>query len=64
MANEIEGIERFRFASGAEQLAGAGDPNGVVTSPIGSIYQQTDTAALWQNSDGATAWVAVGSMCQ
>lgn len=37
-------------------IVGTGDPNGLASAPIGSPFFQTDTAALWLNTDGATAW--------
>lgn len=40
-----------------EVYAGAAvDPNGVITSPIGSLYLSNNPAALWQNQDGGTVW--------
>lgn len=47
-------------------LAGSGTPEGVVTAPIGSIYQRTNggtgTAAyIKETGAGNTGWVALGS---
>jgi hypothetical protein len=39
----------------------AADPNGSVTEPKGSLLLRTDTATLYQNTDGATAWSAFGN---
>lgn len=33
-----------------------GDPNGVVSANKGSLILDFTTPALWQNTDGATAW--------
>jgi hypothetical protein len=38
----------------------AGNPNGSVTAAEGSLILDSSTPALWQNVDGATAWVKVG----
>lgn len=40
---------------------GDADPNGVVTARLGSIYIRTDVAFVYQNTDGATAWIAMGT---
>ena len=39
-----------------------GDPNGVITAPLGSLAMDNSGAGpnLYQNSDGATTWVLVG----
>ena len=36
-----------------------GNPNTVITAPKGSIAQDKTTPAVWQNTDGATAWAMV-----
>lgn len=43
--------DRFEVYSG--DLA---DPNGVLTSPLGSLYISNNPPALWQNQDGAGDW--------
>lgn len=40
---------------------GGGDPNGSVTATKGSIFYDNSTPALYQNTDGATAWTQVGA---
>lgn len=37
------------------------NPDGVLSAAQGSLAIRSDTAALYQNTDGATAWSAVGS---
>lgn len=44
---------------GPQILATDGDPNGVVTAPVGTIALDFTTPALWQNTDGGTTWVSV-----
>jgi hypothetical protein len=34
-----------------------GDPNATVTAVLGSVLMDTLTPAIWQNTDGVTAWV-------
>lgn len=43
-------------ASGPTLKSGTGSPNGSVTAPKGSVYLRTDTAEVYQNADGSTAW--------
>lgn len=45
-------------------IPGTGDPNAVVTAPKGALFVDVGTAALWQNTDGVTAWTqfAAGSV--
>lgn len=45
-------------STGPRIQAGAGNPNGVVTSPIGSLWVNTTTGRVSRNMDGATAWAA------
>lgn len=61
--DELEALTELRLNSGAGPTitAGAGDPNGAITAPIGSVRLQTDTNAVWQNTDGTTAWSALGA---
>lgn len=45
----------------AQQWMGFGDPDGVVTAPIGSTFQRLDggaSTALYVNEDGTTTWAA------
>lgn len=35
---------------------GTGNPNGVLVRPIGSLFLRTDTAQLWQNTNGISTW--------
>ncbi len=56
VANKIQMIN----SSGPTFTAGAGDPNGSVAAPIGSIRLRTDTAVLYQNTTGAMVWIAFG----
>lgn len=46
-------------ATGPRMYAGTGDPNGVLTAPLGSIWQRSDSAGFYRNTDGSTAWTAV-----
>ena len=55
VANQIQMLN----SSGPTITAGAGDPNGSITAAIGSMRMQTDVAAIWLNTDGATAWSAL-----
>lgn len=57
VANKIQMIN----SSGPTFTAGAGDPNGAITAPIGSIRMRTDTAVLYQNTTGAMVWTAFGT---
>ena len=36
-----------------------GDPNGIITSPLGSFYISNAPPALWQNQDGADTWKVI-----
>jgi hypothetical protein len=53
-----------KFASGQTITWGAGDPEGVVTAPSGSLFMRndgsTDTSVYRKESDtGSTGWVAL-----
>ena len=54
----------FRNGTAAVQwLAGSGDPDGVVTAPVGSLYSRTDGGAgttlyVKESGTGNTGWVA------
>lgn len=37
------------------------DPNGVLTAPLGSLAVRSDTAVTYQNTDGGTTWIVLGS---
>ena len=41
---------------------GAGSPNATLTRPRGSLFLRTDTAELWQNTDGASAWSLLATL--
>ncbi len=53
---EVTNQIQMTNTSGPKILAGTGDPSGVLSAPIGSLRTRTDTARLYQNIDGATAW--------
>jgi hypothetical protein len=38
------------------------DPNGAVSGTRGDLLLRTNSAALYQNTDGATAWTSIGSV--
>jgi len=42
---------------------GSGDPNLVITAPLGSLYTRVDTGAvkLYINTDASTTWTVVGA---
>lgn len=48
---------------GAKVISGAGDPNGVVTAPKGSLYLNLTGSAVndraWINTNGITAWTFI-----
>lgn len=41
---------------------GTGSPNGSLSRPRGSLFLRVDTAQLWQNTDGATAWTLLATL--
>lgn len=43
-------------SSGPRIYAGLGDPNGVLTAPIGSFWIETATGGWYQNTNGLTLW--------
>ena len=47
--------------SGISLSQGTGDPNGVVSANLGSLYCRDDDGDLYANTDGATTWVVVGT---
>ncbi len=38
---------------------GTGDPNGLITAPIGSRWTDVTTGTIWRNTDASTAWDAI-----
>lgn len=55
------GVRLTSPSSGPIMISGTSDPNGVVSATIGSLFVQTDTPAVWQNTDGSTAWTQIGA---
>lgn len=53
------GVRLTAKTTGPILISGSGDPNGVVSATIGSMFLRTDVASLYQNLDGATAWTQV-----
>jgi len=51
-------VERVRFGD-VELVSGTGDPSGVVEAPLGSLFARNDAAIVYQNTDGATTWLAL-----
>jgi hypothetical protein len=43
---------------GGTVYSGSGDPNGVVTAPVGSLYVDVDTGIVWPKVSGSgnTGW--------
>ena len=41
---------------------GTGDPDGALVRPIGSLFLRTDTAGLWQNTNGGSAWSLLATL--
>ena len=52
--------EGFSIAGVVDQLQGVANPNGSITAPKGSTYQETTNGRLYVNTDDATAWAEVG----
>lgn len=50
-----------RNSTGARLYSGTGNPNGVLTAPIGSLWINDATGIWYQNTDGATTWVPFGT---
>lgn len=42
-----------------EILSGPGNPDGVISAPIGSLWIREDAPLTYQNQDGATTWASV-----
>lgn len=54
------GLRLTHPSTGPIFVSGTGSPDGSLTATIGSVYLRTDTAQVYQNADGATAWTQVG----
>lgn len=54
------GVRLTTPTTGPIFTSGTGSPNGVVTATLGSLYLRTDTAEVYQNTDGVQAWSQVG----
>lgn len=54
------GVRLAAPSTGPTLLSGTGNPNGSVTATKGSTWIRTDTAGIYQNTDGAQAWSQVG----
>jgi hypothetical protein len=52
-------LESASNAGAVSMRTGTGDPNGSVAGTKASLYFATDTAKIWKNNDGGTAWVEV-----
>lgn len=56
------------LANGVFMYSGVGDPTGVVTAPIGSIYLRSDgssgTSLYVKENTGSTGWTALGKVGQ
>jgi len=59
----MAGKVALNSAAGPQVLAGAGDPNALVTAPQGSLWLRTDGSSTstraYINTNGVTAWTAV-----
>lgn len=55
------GMRLTTVTTGPIVTSGIGSPDGAVNGTLGSLYLQTDTAAVFQNTDGATAWTELGA---
>lgn len=51
----------MRNSTGARFYSGTGNPNGILTAPIGSLWINDATGIWYQNTDGATTWVPFGT---
>ncbi len=45
-------------STGPRFQSGTGNPNGVLTSPAGSLWMDATTGAIFRNMDGVTAWTS------
>ena len=50
------GVQLTAPTTGPTIKSGTGGPNGAVTATLGSLFVRTDTAQVFQNTDGAQAW--------
>ena len=48
-------------STGARFYSGTGNPNGILTAPIGSLWINDVTGIWYQNTDGGTTWVPFGT---
>lgn len=53
-----DGYYYFSFG-GIRIYVGSGSPHGVITAPMGSVYIETGTGALWSKGTNATGtdWI-------
>lgn len=57
MSNEVRQVDQPQgFA-----VICAGDPNGAITAPKGTVAYDNITPAVWQNTNGVTTWVQIGT---
>lgn len=56
------GASTATSSTGPRVQAGVGNPNGVVTSPIGSMWIDSSTGIRYRNTTGGTVWLATGSL--
>ena len=59
----VPGTSRINLETDGENVSVyvvAADPNGTLTALKGSLALDDTTPALWQNTDGATAWTKLG----
>lgn len=57
IAQEDTGGYFYTMLGGIRIYVGSGTINAVITAPIGSIYIEIGTGALWVNTDAGTTWV-------
>ena len=55
------GVRLAAAGTGPLITTGAGSPDTVVTATQGSLFVRTDTAQVWQNTNGAQAWTQLGA---
>jgi len=55
------GVRLTTVTTGPIFVSGTGSPNGVLAATQGSMYLRTDTAQIYQNTDGAMAWTQIGT---
>jgi hypothetical protein len=63
ISSPASGVEVNNNTEKANLLVGAGSPNGVITSEVGSIYMNSTGSGvndrIWVNTDGGTTWTFV-----